>query len=176
MIGWTKPRKKCPEHGLVLRNEGGYSSKVNYCPACGQQLTIVSIPYLFQVYFHPALMIVPAILVFLFGLFMFLDIRGCVVENRRVSAFAAKQQEAEREQILLTMPLEWETIYAGMDAIYYRNEKWLALKEYFKERPEIQLPKMKAEHLKLFINMLGVDRQDDAFALITKHMRFGEEE
>ncbi len=180
MIGWTKQRKRCPTHGLVLRGRPD-SHKADYCPACGQKLVQISIPYLFQIYFHPAIMIVPGILVFFFGLFFFLDVRGCIIEDRQVRAVIDKQNEIEyratrkeqrkeKERFLLTMPTQWKTLYAGMDSIYYRDDKWKVFQAYFQHNPK--LPKLSPEQLKLFIAMLKTGKQCDAFSLITTHSQF----
>lgn len=177
MIGWTKTCKRCKVHGIVLRKRK-YSEKADYCPACGEQLTLVSVPYLFQIYFHPALMIVPGLLAFLFGLLFFVDARGCSVEQNKRSAILAEQQAIEdleiREQYkqsLLTMPSQWKILYAGIDAIYYKTSKWKALRAYFEESPEIQLPKLEPEQLSSFLRIFSVSDQDEAFALITGHMQ-----
>jgi len=154
----------------VLRKRD-YSNKANYCPACGEQLTVVSVPYLFQVYFHPAIMIIPGILVFLFGMFIFIDVQGCVVEGRKQDAITQKIAADKAEHDLESMPPEWQTLYAGMRETYFRNDKWGVIKNYFKQNKEIQLPPLKPCHIKMFLGQLEAGRDDDAFALISKHIK-----
>lgn len=73
------------------------------------------------------------------------------------------------------MPSQWKTLYTGMDSIYYKSDKWQAMRAYFKGRPsDFRLPKLKPEQLRLFLGMLSSGEQNDAFALIMKHMQTGE--
>ena len=168
MIGWTKSRKRCSKHGLVLRGRpGSYSDKADYCPACGEQLTIVSVPYLFQVYFHPAIAIVPGIIIFAFGLFMFLDVRGCVIADREANAVA----EELRDRVAETMPSEWKILYSGMAAATYDSEKWIMLSDYLKDKSKGEkMPFLGSDQVRAFLDMIAAGSKDDAFALITKCM------
>lgn len=173
MIGWTKQRKRCPEHGLVLRKRpGSYSSNAEYCPACGEKLVLVSVPYLFQVYFHPAIMLVPGILLLLFGLFFFLDVRGCVIEERRATAITKAEEQTLRDEVMATMPSEWKTIYAGMSGAYFESDRWNILTNYLESKPEEEkMPYLNNDQLRVFVDLVATGREDDAFAVITKRMK-----
>jgi len=172
MIGWTKHRKRCPEHGLVLRKDDQYSRKANYCPACGKQLTVVSVPYLFQVYFHPALAIVPGILLFFGGLFFFLDVRGCVIEDRKADAIAKIEQEAFHAELMDNLPEDWTTVYA---AVREANKTlsingWNVLKDYLEQQKDQKLSRLTADEVAMFMQLMPSGTGDEAFALMTKHM------
>lgn len=172
MIGWTKTRKRCEVHGLVLRGRPGYySSRANYCPACGERLTVVSIPYLFQVYFHPAIMIVPGALVFFLGLFMFLDVHGCVIEGRKADVIALAASEELRDRVMESMPNEWKIIYSGMESSAYYSNRWIILRDYAEGKPEDEkMPFLTGDQVRVFLDMLQEGNKDEGFALIMKCM------
>ncbi len=173
MIGWTKTRKRCPTHGLVLRGHPGeYSGTADYCPACGERLAVVSVPYLFQIYFHPAIAIVPGILIFAFGLFMFLDVRGCVIEDRKTNAIAETVRAELRDRVMGSMPSEWETVYSGMESAAYQSNRWKMLSNHLSEEGKT-MPFLSGDQIRVFLNMLGSERKDDAFALITNCIEKG---
>lgn len=172
MIGWTKNRKRCKTHGLVLRGRpGGYNNTGDYCPACGERLTVVSIPYLFQVYFHPAIMIVPGILIFALGLFMFLDVRGCIVESRKTAAAIKAESQELRDRVMVSMPSEWKTVYSGMASSGYGSERWTMLSDYLESRPENEkMPFLSSDQIRVFLDKLNVGKKDEGFAVIIKYM------
>ena len=182
MIGWTKKRKRCPDHGLVLgKHPDDYRSRGDYCPACGKTLTVVSVPYLFQIYFHPAIMIVPGILVAFYGLFVFLDLRGCVVENRQHGAIVREQRKVEeqksqeeQERIVSTLPLQWETLHTGMKSLWGFDDRWEMMQQYCIDNSN--MPQLTSEQLTLFLQMLDTSVRDEAFALITKYISREEEQ
>jgi len=179
MIGWTKTRKKCPTHGLVLRNRDEYDRSGDYCPACGERLTVISIPYLFQIYFDPSLIFIPGILIFFYGLFVtVLDVPGCLEIDRNKQVVIDQQQEIKDQktkeqlkEVALSLPPQWKSLHAAMDSVHYNNDKWAILRQYFTENPEIKLPKLDAEQLRVFLDNVNNDTVDNAFSLLTKHMQ-----
>lgn len=174
MIGWTKRRKRCPEHGLVLRKENKYSREANYCPACGKQLTVVSVPYLFQVYFHPAIMIVPGILLFFVGLFIFFDVQGCIIEGRRVDAIVAAEQEAMRNDLVKNLPEDWQIVYPAIHEAWgnsFNMSAYSILRDFLGRLEEgKKMSRLTADEIRMFIQLMPPGNGDDAFELITIHM------
>ena len=175
MIGWTKSRKRCSKHGLVLRDRPGYySSTADYCPACGEQLTVVSVPYLFQIYFHPAIMIVPGILLFFGGLFFFLDVRGCVIEDRKQDAIVAAANEAERENLVQNLPEDWQIVYPAIHEAWkdsFNMSAYTVLRDFLGRQEEgKKMSLLTADEIRMFMRLMPRGNGDDAFELMTTHM------
>ena len=147
-----------------------YSEKADYCPACGDKLICLRIPYLLQWYFHPVWIILPSILAAFFGLMIVLDVRGCTQEGRKQDAIAQQIADEKSSRIMATMPSEWKTLYAGMGGCHYASDRWLILRDYFKKNSEAMLPYLSPELIRLFLNIVQAGEQDDAFDLITDHM------
>ena len=116
-------------------------------------------------------MIVPGILIFFFGLFMLLDVRGCVIADRAASAVAKAKSEELTIMIMETMPSEWKTVYSGMQSSGYYSEKWNILKNYLLDKPEnTKMPFLSSDQIRIFLDPLENSKKDDAFALIAKCM------
>lgn len=184
MIGWTKKRKRCKEHGLVLRGEpGSYCREADYCPACGKQLTVISVPYLFQVYFHPAIMIVPGILMFLFGMFLVLDIRGCIIEGRKNAEIVATERQARKEKkdaedaiVAQNLPDDWKVVYVPVHEGHinpYNLNSHTVLADFLGTLDGKKMSYLNPDEIRMFMKMMPDHLADEAFKLITTHI--GEE-
>ncbi len=173
MIRFVHPRKRCPEHGLVLRKESKHS-KVNYCPACGKKLTVISVPYLFQVYFHPAIMIVPGILLFFGGLFFFLDVRGCVIEDRKRDAIVAAATEANRENLVQNLPEDWQIVYPALHEAWnhsFNMNAYTVLRDFLgRLEEEKKMSRLTPDEIRMFMQLMPLGSGDEAFELIATHM------
>mgnify|MGYP001371795927 CR=1 FL=1 len=168
MIGWTKTRKRCPEHGLVLRDKAGD------CPACGKQLTVVSIPYLFQVYFHPAIMIVPGILAFLYGMGFFFDARGCIQADRVATAAKTAAQEAQHVDIVRNLPEDWQIVYpAILEARQhsFNMDSYAVLCDFLGPlEGGRKMSRLTPEEIRMFMQLMPLGLGDECFKLIMAHM------
>ncbi len=183
MIGWSKHRKQCPKHGIVLRKlkayedaeKGWVREQPEYCPACGENLITVSIPYLFQIHIHPVSVSFLVATMAIIGILTVLDTRGCIQENRRFDA----AQLVAREEVVSTLPEMWKTIYAGISTC---SHSWKAsfillrrtLSELTNEYSVCTLDKLSADQIKLFMYHINSSLKNEAFHLLTTATRDGE--
>jgi len=165
-----RTRKKCPLHGLVLRKDS-YSSSAGYCPACGKQLTVVSVPYLFQVYFRPVIMIVPGILAFFYGLGFFLDVRGCVQADRLANAEQKAQYRIVVADIVKNLPEDWQIVYPALDEASNNYAAYNVLSDFLGRLEKgKKMSRLTAEEIRMFIKLMPPGMGDECFELIVTHM------
>lgn len=102
---------------------------------------------------------------------MFLDVRGCIQENRRVEALAEAERESRHAQIVETLPDEWKIIYSGMLGTHFSNDRFTVLKNYLSEKPESEkMPHLNDGQVRLFLDTVRNGAEVQTFTLVTNRM------
>jgi len=146
--------KKCSKHGLSI------TDGLKHCPACGEELFIVSM-FPFKIYFSRIAALIVMIPVLLYGTVLTFDMPGCVAEYN--------QKEEDRlvyeHQLANGMPTFWRDLYfstKGMNTI----TSWSTISDELEKREDHSLSYISGEQLALLQKLIAPYNHDDMYELV----------
>ena len=104
------------------------------------------------------------------GLFFSLDVRGCVVEGRKVDV----EQAATREDLAKNLPEDWQILYPAVHEAWgdsFNLNAYKILRDFLGKLEEgKKMSRLTAEEIRMFMQLMPSGNADEAFELITTHM------